>query len=337
MQANALASNSRFFWVDLLKVSAALIIVGHHVSAYAPFSPEIEPVLEGLHVWLYDYGRMAVSIFLVIGGFLAGQSILEKRQAGFSSIWKRYRRLMPLYLVAIALTLIASAFVRPGYQADWLPGTPNFGQLLAHGLLLQDVLGVEALFAGAWYVAIDFQLYSLLVLGWWACRQLGFGEPGFAALVFALAASSLFVFNRNASLDWSAVYFMAAYGLGVFAGIANRGRGYAIAFVVLGILSTLGLMLEFRPRLLLAMLTALVLFAVSFQKSGGKNFASLTALSEGSYAVFLLHFSVIVLTSALWAHSGLQGPLAAIFFVLSTLALSVILGLFAHRLIAPRL
>ncbi len=336
MQANTLASNSRFFWVDLLKVGAALIIVGHHVSAYAPFSSEIGPVLEAVDAWLYDYGRMAVSIFLVIGGFLAGQSILGRQQAGLGLVWKRYRRLMPLYALAIGLTVVASAIVWPHYQADWLAVSPNLSQLLAHGLLLQDVLGVEALLAGAWYVAIDFQLYSLLVLCWWTSRRFGFGEPGFATAVLVLTVCSLFVLNRNASLDWSAVYFMAAYGLGIFAGIANRGRGYAMAFVGLAVLSALALTLEFRPRLLLAMLTAIVLFAVSFQKSGSRSFESLKALSESSYAIFLLHFSVIILMSGLWAHSGLQGPLAAIFFVLSTLAFSVILGLFAHRMIAPR-
>ncbi len=339
MQAVAFASNTRFFAIDLLKVGAALIIVGHHISAYTPFSAELGPVLKGVDAWIYDYGRMAVSIFLVIGGFLAAQSILSRNeQAGFSLVWKRYRRLMPLYAVAIVLTIIAVALVRPGHAADWLPRSPTFAQLVAHALLLQDVLGIEALSAGVWYVAIDFQLYSLLVLCLWLSQRLRMGLAQFSIMAFLLTAVSLFIVNRDSSLDWFAVYFMGAYGLGVFAALACQGgRAYGIVFMGLVLLTGLALLLDFRPRLLLAMATAAALFLLAKANLRMPRFSYLAVFSQSSYAIFLLHFAVIVVMSALWAQSGLQGPVAAIFFVLVTLAISLFVGVLAHYMIERRL
>lgn len=44
------------------------------------------------------------------------------------------------------------------------PNPPKFFQLLVHIFLLQDLLNQEALSAGIWYVVIDFQLYTFLLL-----------------------------------------------------------------------------------------------------------------------------------------------------------------------------
>ena len=43
---------------------------------------------------------------------------------------------------------------------------PIFFLVLLH-LLLQDIVGVDALSTGVWYVGIDVQLYALLLLLLW--------------------------------------------------------------------------------------------------------------------------------------------------------------------------
>ncbi len=329
---------SQSLLVDGLKASAALVIVGHHVSAYAPFAQDQRAVLSFFIEWLYDYGRMAVSIFLVLGGFLAMQSIAGKAgQFGFRLIWQRYRRLMPLYLVALVITTLCVALARPVFQAGWLPDSPTVGQVIAHVLLAQDWLGISALTAGAWYIAIDFQLYSLTVICFLLCQRAGLGPLYFAAILFVLAAASMFMFNRNTALDWAAIYFVGAYGLGIFAALAPQQRAYAFAFAALVVLSFAALAIEFRPRLLLATLTAVGLALVSFGPARVKRAGLIEVLSHSSYAIFLLHFSVIVVLSALWAHSGLQQPVAAILFVLATLVISVLVGVVAHRVIEQKL
>ncbi|MCY1240790.1 hypothetical protein D9M72_536550 [compost metagenome] len=91
------------------------------------------------------------------------------------------------YLAALCFAVLVAAAIRPWFDHEAVPTPPGFAQLLAHGLLLQDLLGYEALSTGVWYVAIDFQLFVLAL------------------------------FNLKAELDSTAIYFFGAYGLGMLA------------------------------------------------------------------------------------------------------------------------
>jgi len=84
-------------------------------------------------------------------------------------------------------------------------------QLLAHLFLLQDIVGADALSAGVWYVAIDFQLFALFALVQSLSRR--------RAIVACatLATLSLFWLNRIPALDVWAPYFFATYGMGALA------------------------------------------------------------------------------------------------------------------------
>src|SRR5690606_19828238 len=140
----------------------------------------------------------------------------------------------------------------------------------ANALLLQDIAGEDALSAGAWYVAIDFQLFALSVLLWagvralpgaWAQRH---GAALAQAVVVAGVAASLWVFNRMAGLDMWAVYFFGAYGLGILAYWAVHSprpagvAGWVGAVVLLG---GVALAVDFRGRIAVALVTALCLVA----------------------------------------------------------------------------
>ncbi|MGH8034482.1 MAG: acyltransferase family protein, partial [Lysobacterales bacterium] len=147
--------------IDALKGLACAMIVWHHLAFYGPMSDVVHPIVPGLTGWLYDYGRMAVQVFLVVGGFLAAGSLAPGGVATFGPagrlILRRYRRLVPPFLVALAVSVLVAALVRPWFEHASVPAAPTLVQLLAHVLLLQDVLGQEALSAGVWYVAIVLQ------------------------------------------------------------------------------------------------------------------------------------------------------------------------------------
>ncbi|OYY96726.1 MAG: hypothetical protein B7Y42_08800 [Polaromonas sp. 28-63-22] len=154
--------------IDTLKGLACLLIVWHHLAFYGPMSDVVHRHAPWLTSWLYDYGRMAVQVFLVVGGFLAAASLAPLGVARFSQpgrlIVQRYRRLLPPYLVAIAMSVLVAAWVRPWFDHASVPAAPTLLQAAAHALLLQDLFGYESLSAGVWYVAIDLQLFALAVL-----------------------------------------------------------------------------------------------------------------------------------------------------------------------------
>ena len=109
----------RSFTVDIFKVIAAQLIVWHHLSGYGPMADAIHASWPLLIDGLYRYARIAVQVFLVVGGFLAAQSVGTRPVTHpLASIFKRYLRLVPIYLLAIGLISVAVALARPAIQGD---------------------------------------------------------------------------------------------------------------------------------------------------------------------------------------------------------------------------
>ena len=69
------AVRSQFGLINLMKAGAAQLIVLHHLAFYGPMSDHVRPMWPSLIEWLSDTARIAVQVFLVIGGFLAAKSL----------------------------------------------------------------------------------------------------------------------------------------------------------------------------------------------------------------------------------------------------------------------
>ncbi len=321
----------RSFTVDVLKVVAAQLIVWHHFSAYGPMADTMNLMWPHLIEWLYRYARLAVQVFLVVGGYLAAQSAMSKPiHHPWANIAKRYLRLVPFYMLALALISVAVALSRDTIHADWLPSAPSVSQVIAHALLAHDLLGYEALSSGAWYVAIDFQLYALLMA---LCHTLHTEARRHVSMAVAtLCVTSMWLINRIDDLEIYAPYFFGAYGLGVLAAWAKRSRFDAMVFGVTALLAVGALWLEFRTRLTLALVTAIWL---AIKPKGLVRWTPMKRvvhrLANSAYVLFLTHFGVIVLFSDMWNRSHFYDPTLA--FALTTFAwlCSVGMGLFLHE------
>ena len=317
--------------MDVLKVVAAQFIVWHHFSAYGPMTEVMTLAWPQLMEWLYHYARLAVQVFLVVGGFLAAQSVMVKPITHPVTLMaKRYLRLVPIYVLALALISMAVAMSRDAVHASWLPSEPSGLQFLAHGLLLHDLLGFEALASGAWYVAIDFQLYALLML---LCHILQTEHHKRLSMAVALlCAASMWQFNRVDELDIWAIYFFAAYGLGVLAAWAKRSSFENRVFWFTAALAVGALWVEYRTRLSLALITAVWLV---IKPKGMVRWTPVKRvvhrLSNSAYVLFLTHFGIIVLASALWNLSQASEPVAALAMTGLAWLLCVAVGLFLHE------
>ena len=105
-------SAQRLPGIDALKALGCVLIVWHHLAFYGPMSDVVHTAAPGLVNWLYDYGRMAVQIFLVVGGFLATASLAPQGRSVIREplplILRRYRRLALPLMVAEAAEFGAS-------------------------------------------------------------------------------------------------------------------------------------------------------------------------------------------------------------------------------------
>ena len=155
---------SRSALIDCTKGLACAAIIWHHLAFYGPMSDIAHPAAPDLIDWLYEYARMAVQIFLVLGGYLAAASMAPQGHGQHSDPWsrigRRFVRLVVPYAVALVVAIVVSAAVRPWFDHASVSGEPDLWQLVAHALLLQNIVGEESLSAGVWYVSIDFQLFA---------------------------------------------------------------------------------------------------------------------------------------------------------------------------------
>ncbi|MBU0784288.1 MAG: acyltransferase [Gammaproteobacteria bacterium] len=326
--------------IDLLKVFASQIIVIHHLLLYTPMSPVLQAKWPDLLGFIAIEGRYVVQIFLVIGGFLTAQSLFNMLKKGRKvAVWplfkKRFLRLAKPFWVAIAVAVLLGWLGSKIAVHDEIADLPSVTQLLAHVFLLHDIVEVEALSAGVWYVAIDLQLYAVLVLLGWLSQRLGqqsdrWIKPAHALLLLAcaMAVASLLVWNRNAEHDEWAWYFFGAYGLGVLAHWAQReGKVVWGSVMILGVLG-IALSIEWRERLLLTGATALLLI----NSARIERFVALIVqgpvrwLGDISYSVFLIHYGIAVFASSVVIALGLAGFAEMLMAFVLTWALSVAAG-----------
>lgn len=318
--------------IDVIKALASQLIIWHHFISYGPMAKTLHPHATRLFDWLYNDGRLAVQAFLVLGGFLAARSLApQPNQLSFdlseSAIarlaWRRYLRLVRPYLVALVLAVVLSAFARFLMSDPDTPAAPSLKQVLFHALLIHDIAGVDALTTGAWYVAMDFQLYCMLLALLWAAQRLASilkvdaQTTGLCFLV-GLATLSLLWFNRNDSMETWGIFFFGSYGLGVMMQWASSGKSKKSWTAFLLVIFLLALALEWRKPLIASMLTAAFLgLGLRARYQPGHRLNGFVGwLSRISYSAFLIHYPIVLIVGTIVARlwPG-HVPMAAIGFV----------------------
>jgi peptidoglycan/LPS O-acetylase OafA/YrhL len=341
-------------WINLFKALASQLILWHHMALYGPMCDVAHELAPALLDALNEHARLVVQVFLVTGGFLAAGSLWPapgvQPKVGWrgvpAQLWRRYQRLAKPYLLAMLAVIVAAWLARGLIEHPTIPAAPEPAQLAAHIVLAQDVMGIESLSAGFWYVAIDFQLYALLVLLAAALRSLPGRDQQRAVtsigVVLGLVLVSLLWWNLDSSLDAYAPYFIGAYGLGVLARWV-RGLRAAREPATLGLMLTVGLALvvEWRTRIALAGATALLLCLLpepaAVRRWPARAAQSVLAFfAQISYPVFLFHYAVILVTGAVVYNQWPASPQANALGMVFAWVASLVVGTLIHRAVERR-
>lgn len=319
--------------IDAFKAVAAILVLLNHFSSYGPLAAAAHANFPLVFGWFFEYGRMAVQVFLVVAGFLAARSLSPNcealRDSPLPLIGKRYLRLVVPLLLALALAIVTAALADHWLDDEMIPARASLGQWLAHLLLLQGLLGFESLSAGVWYIAIDFQLFASMALLLWGGRVRRVAP----ALVLLVATLSLFWFNRDAAWDNWAIYFFGSYGLGAAAWWASDRRQLASWLGVIVTVCIAALIVDFRLRIALALLVALTLgFARRFGVlERWPDSRPMAFLGQISYSLFLVHFPVLLLANSLYARYELSSAASLVLGLIFALAGSVIVAMLFHH------
>jgi peptidoglycan/LPS O-acetylase OafA/YrhL len=343
---------SPLFLIDLLKVFAALVIILHHLSSYGQIAEDARAFLPSVMNFLFEYGRFAVQIFLVMAGYLATQSLTRFANAKFSSqnllrvIINRYLRLFAPYIAALTFTILCAWIARFWVNDEFVGEQETMGQFLAHLFFLQGILGLDSISAGVWYVAIDWQLYSVL-----AVLLITFSS--YQALIWfisIIATCSLLYFNRSNQYEAYFIYFIGSYSLGVLAYLAKnfadkKIQGLAkLALIAIGVMIVVSTFQQVWLRNFLAWFVAIALllwgnsaYPVIGSVARGFKASTLHAIawaSPRSYCAFLIHFAFILLANTIYIASGMhahESGLIAVGLMLGVVVCSLIAASYMYR------
>ena len=337
----------RSAFLDNIKGIACLLIVFHHLAFYGPMSDVANAVIpNGIH-FFFDYGRLAVAVFLCLGGFLTGLKLSEPnffvKHSVQQVIWQKYLRLVIPYLGAIALAIAASFVASRLMQHDSISAMPDVPQLLSHLFFLQNILGYESLSAGLWYVAIDFHLFVFCALVVFLVEKLSPASWSYrstrliSVTIFSgLTIASVMFFNLYDVFDVWFFYFFAAYGLGLLAAYLAKSQAHRVLILSVVAVTIFSLYYqEFRERLLIALLMAFLLFS-SYQSGWAQSKLwnnPLKKIGEMSYSIFLVHFPVSLLISCIWVQLYPNDPWMNVFGMGLSALLSLLLAIPFYRFI----
>ena len=337
---------TRLAFIDALKAIASQLIVLHHLAFYGPMSDVASPLAPSLFSWLSQDARIAVQIFLVIGGFLAARALAPSGKLMIDNplalLKKRYLKLVIPYLAAVLLSILCAVLARSLKDHDSIPNPPSVGQVLAHIMLMQNLLDFDSLSAGVWYIAIDFQLFTLLLFSLWLARAAGRGGDGThflgITLVAGLALFSLFYFNRDSNWDNWALYFFGAYALGTLSYWLTETRQPPGWLLVMVVVVLAALVVDFRSRIAVALVAALALGIAQrcgFMENRPQG-SVLAYLGKISYSIFLAHFPIILVINAIFSRLAPESPVANAFGILLAWAASIAAGAVFYRFVESR-
>jgi peptidoglycan/LPS O-acetylase OafA/YrhL len=339
--------------IHLLRAVGSHLIVWHHLAFYGPVSDVAYTVSPAVFDWLVDYARMAVQVFFVLGGFVTARKLSRPlRWTARSLAWEvvaRYRRIGVPYLAALVVAVVANEVARRAMDHESISARPSVTQLAAHAFFLQDVLDYEPLTAGIWYLAIDFQLGLLVLLVLAACQWLRGAntrdpEAGFRAaqwVLWPLAAASLWWLNRDKQFDTSAPYYFGSYFVGMVVAWTLTGRLPKQALWAYAGMVGAAVVLDWRPRLVVALATGLAVFfaeATREKRGAWANWAWSWAQYWGdrSYSLFLVHFPLCLVVTAWTAEYVIDRPRAALGVLFLEYALSLIAAVAFYQLIEQK-
>jgi peptidoglycan/LPS O-acetylase OafA/YrhL len=301
---------------DLIRGLAAVCIVWHHLSLYAPQSDLADLFAPSVGYVLYNYLLYAVAIFFVLGGLTAS---LDKgsRTLGetLHEILKRYLRLAIPYLVMLSFLLVIN-FVADHY--DWsLKQIESFSwaQLAAHSVFMQDLLGYGNFSAGTWYLCIELQWSCFVLLLGVAAHRWPIGKfdrvRTQVAILVPLGVASAWVWSRSEAFEPYFLFFASQYVLGFLLGLNLQGKLSNWAFFLYSIAIASSLAINPRPQLLASLLVAGFLLYLVPRMQSWKLPAIFRWLSEISYSLFLVHYLVNGLVLKLLDPWAKQSPSCA--------------------------
>jgi peptidoglycan/LPS O-acetylase OafA/YrhL len=336
---------TRFCFIDALRGLAALGIALHHINLYGPLRETISRFAPLWVLWTDEACWIGVQIFFVISGFVIAYSLRAARMTPAfigNFALRRSIRLDPSYLTVVVL--VSAMHLLPRWTALPSPHESgvSLGQVLTHGVYLQNVLGYDNLSAGFWTLCVEMQFYLLFCLLLSVAQALVRWLPGRSdptrgdakgaigwttCLVFLpLAVASLWWFNLDHRYENWIIFFFSMFFLGSLVWWTLQGRqpGWMLWSYVLLIVARLTCV--WGIEIAVALWAGITIYLVGRlgHLTDWLAWRPLQYLGRISYSLYLIHYPVSHVV--VWVGHRLTGenPWAACGWTAVALVLSLL-------------
>ena len=316
-QPRTKARPSRLDSLDALRGVAALVVVLWHWqhffyvgSTLGPIPAPGYPMVSVLFPF-YGHGEVAVDLFFSISGFifywLYAEAIGSKAVSAGRFFILRFSRLYPLHLLTLVLVALLQLTYRQAGHGDFVYPANTSSNFVINLLFIPAWVSRGFSFnAPVWSVSVEVFLYGLFFV---LCRFLPLS-------VVTLAAASIFgmlgVPRFPALLARGMIsFFVGGIAALIYERITARPDARRAALMVVGLTALAGVLfvlgIEFnvmrvvgretlRKTAVLALFPAAVLSLALLERTFGWRLQRLGVLGDISYAVYLWHFPLQLIT-----------------------------------------
>ena len=227
----------RLHFLDGLRGLACLYVLLFHELNSKLFDPgELTPALRGLRAWL-NYGRLSVVFFIVLSGFslmlpIARSGKIEMAGGLGKFVYRRARRILPPYYVALALSaglIVVFNSLGPHFgmgqridDAALQPASVISHLFLVHNLSFDWVYRING---PMWSVATEWQIYFVFALCLVPiCRR--FGALVTTGVAWLVGCAPFFLLPKDANFYWACPWFIGSFSLGMYGALIGFAPSY---------------------------------------------------------------------------------------------------------------
>jgi len=340
------SASGRFVFLDGLRGLAALGVCCYHIERYAPYQESVAAVTPDSLTWVVRHSWCGVQVFFVISGFVIAyclRNAVVNRQYLGEFLTRRTIRLTPPYFAMVLAGLLVALLPPLVGLPSGCDNPVTVGQVVSHLFYLHKIFGYESLSAGFWTLCIEMQFYALFAVlvgisQWIACRS-GTREtmPAWSLLLVFMPTglASLFWWSLDTTFDSWVIHFWCLFVCGALAWwVADRKLPAWWLGAYLGAMA-LRLTFAWTNELFAATLAGTMVLAAS-QLGGMSTWLSapwLQHLGRISYSLYLVHFPISHIVLNLGHRWTGDATVPGIFWMLLSVALSLILAEAFFRLV----
>ncbi|MGF6768835.1 exopolysaccharide production protein ExoZ [Paraburkholderia sp. GAS199] len=316
--------------IQALRALACALVLFQHVTFFVAYAKGLDyhPYL------LINFGRMGVSLFFVISGFVMGGCLHQ----GKAFLWNRVARIFPAFWIAVALSFFILLKADTAWHLDWT------------SLLLLPTTAVNNSYRiPYWTLCYEFAFYCatyVMIL----CR-LSRTQILTVCIVWLLAIVVIDAYRPIGDIDGAAFAIVAQPGkwilltpypiffiVGLFASVAGTAWAarinppylFLFAVCVWGVSN--GVSFPSPAPLFIMQAVAFAAFLIAIQNM---RFARLIErFGDVSYGVYLIHMSIIVaIVQALKPHADhIRFSVLWLILIVASVIGGVLFGWFEYRL-----